>query len=93
MANYCTCLVNPFQPCVAFHTETSHLVRRGEQMTGFYMKRDTRLKWVNPLHNTSPFLHQKSDLGLISFAYSRKCHKNQTFEMASHLDRQLRVQS
>ena len=39
-------LFNPFQPSVAFHIETSHLICCANQMTGFYMKRNTGLKWV-----------------------------------------------
>ena len=31
----------------AFHIETSHLFCRAKQITGFYMKRNTGLKWVN----------------------------------------------
>ena len=38
--------INPFQPCVAFHIETSHLFYRANQMTGFYMKRNKGLIWV-----------------------------------------------
>ena len=38
--------VNPFQPSVAFHIETSHLFCRAKQITGFYMKCNTGLKWV-----------------------------------------------
>ena len=34
-----------FQPSVAFHIETSHLFCKAKQMTGFYMKRCTGLKW------------------------------------------------
>ena len=40
-------LFNPFQPSVLFHVETSHLLCIAKQMTGFYMKCSTRLKWVN----------------------------------------------
>ena len=40
--------VNPFQPSVAFNTETSHLICSPKQMTDFCMKRNTGLKWVNP---------------------------------------------
>ena len=29
--------VNPFQPTVAFHTETSHFIYNANQMTGYYM--------------------------------------------------------
>ena len=34
------------QPNVAFHIETSHLFCFAKQVTGFYMKRNTGLKWV-----------------------------------------------
>ena len=37
---------NPFQLSVAFHIETSHLFCFAKQITGFYMKRNTALKWV-----------------------------------------------
>ena len=40
-------LVNPFQPSVAFHIETSHLFYSEKQMTGFYIKLNTGLTWVN----------------------------------------------
>ena len=38
--------VNIFQPSIAFHIETSHLICSANQMTGFYMKCNTELKWV-----------------------------------------------
>ena len=38
--------LNPFQPRVVFHKETSHLLCSAKQMTGFYMKLNARLKWV-----------------------------------------------
>ena len=38
---------NPFQPSVAFQIETIHLLNSSKQMTGFYMKRNTGLKWFN----------------------------------------------
>ena len=38
--------INSFQPSVALHIETSHLVCPANQMTGFYMKCNTGLKWV-----------------------------------------------
>ena len=46
-----TCLqshfrVNPFQPSVASRIETSDLTYRAKQMTVFYMKGHTWLKWV-----------------------------------------------
>ena len=37
---------NLFQPSVAFYIETSHLFCKAKQMTGFYMKRNTGMKWV-----------------------------------------------
>ena len=39
--------INPFQFSDAFHIETSHLICSSNQMTGFYMKCNTELKWVN----------------------------------------------
>ena len=41
----CKSQFNPFQGSVAFHLETSHLFCRANQLTGFYMKRNTTLKW------------------------------------------------
>ena len=38
--------LNPFQPSVVFHVETSHLFCSANQMTGFYMECNTGLKWV-----------------------------------------------
>lgn len=35
--------INSFQPVVAFHIETSHLICAANQMIGFYME----LKWVD----------------------------------------------
>ena len=40
---------NSIKPSVAFHIETSHLPGIANQMIGFYMKRNTWLKWINPL--------------------------------------------
>ena len=40
-------VVNPFHSSVAFHVEASHLFCRAKQVIGFYMKRNTGLKWVN----------------------------------------------
>ena len=34
-----------FQPSIAFHIETSRLFCSAKQMTGFYMKHNTGLKW------------------------------------------------
>ena len=63
MADFCTLIfvvldnvsltfrftANPFQPSVAFHIETSHFFCRAKQMTSFYVKRNTGLKWGNHL--------------------------------------------
>ena len=38
---------NPFRLSIVFHTETSHLIYTVNQITGFYMKCNTGLKWVN----------------------------------------------
>ena len=38
--------INPFQPSVALHKETSHLFCRPKQVIRFYMKRNTGVKWV-----------------------------------------------
>ena len=43
--------VNPFLLNMAFHIETSQLICSANQITGFYMKCKTRLKWVNYLTN------------------------------------------
>ena len=40
-------LVNPFQPSVAFYTKTSHMICGVNRMTGFYIKCNTGLKWIN----------------------------------------------
>ena len=39
--------IKPFQPSVAFHIETSHLICSENQMTGFCIKCSTWLKWVH----------------------------------------------
>ena len=45
--NFETCQFNPLQPSFAFHVETSHLICTTNQMTGYYMKCNTGLKWVD----------------------------------------------
>ena len=42
--------LKPFQLRAAFHIETSHLICNAYQMTGFYMKSITGLKWVKCLN-------------------------------------------
>ena len=39
--------LNPSQSSAAFHITTSHLIYTENQMTGFYMKYNSGLKWVN----------------------------------------------
>ena len=41
-------MINPFLPSVAFHIKTSHFFCSGKKMSGFYMERNTELKWVKP---------------------------------------------
>ena len=43
-------IINPLQPGVAFHTETSHLFCRAKQMTGFYLNRNHGLKRINLMY-------------------------------------------
>ena len=38
--------MNQFYPIVVFHIETSHLICSANQMTFFYMKCNTGMKWV-----------------------------------------------
>ena len=40
-------LINLFQSIAAFYIETSHLFSSAKQMTCFYMKCNTELKWIN----------------------------------------------
>ena len=40
-------IFNSFQPSAAFYVETWDLICNVKQMTGFYMKCNTALKWVN----------------------------------------------
>ena len=39
-------MLNPFQPSVAFHIETSHLICNVILTIGFYMRCNTGLKWI-----------------------------------------------
>ena len=49
-------LISPFEPSVASDIETSHLIWNANQMTVFYIRCNTRLKWVNPFEtNVSCF--------------------------------------
>ena len=40
---------NKFQPSIAVHVETSHLICTADLMIGFYMMCSTGLKWVKIL--------------------------------------------
>ena len=42
--------INQFQPIVPFHIETINLICIANQMTGFYMKCNAGLKWINSSH-------------------------------------------
>ena len=42
-----TCSINTFEQNVTFNIETTHLFCRAKKMTGFNMKRNTGLKWIN----------------------------------------------
>ena len=47
---YEICLgIKQFQPSVSFNIETSNLICTANERTGFYMKCNTRLKWVKHL--------------------------------------------
>ena len=37
---------NSFQCSVAVHVDNSHLICTANQMTGFYKKYNTKLKWI-----------------------------------------------
>ena len=71
---------NPFQPFVAFHIETSHLVCSVKQMTGFYMERNTG--WNGLI--LKKVLVSKVIVTLImpdSKICSRKCHDELKFSL------------
>ena len=56
--------VNPFQPSVPIHIETSHLICWANQMTGFYMKCKTALNWVKDRKEI--FAQQKEILTILA---------------------------
>ena len=61
---------NPFQPSVAFHIETNHLICLGNQMTGFYVKCNTGLKWVKQvLLLKTVFVRPESKTAIFSAFY------------------------
>ena len=69
-----------FQPSAAFHIETSHLFCSVKQMTGFFIKSNTGLKWLKgvftgkPQFNTFPF----TELTYLPF-------KQQPHKMVKHI--------
>ena len=60
-----------FGPSVAFHIETSHLISIANQMTGFYRKCNTGLKWVKLEKLTKSIFHSTNFeiLNLISHLF------------------------
>ena len=70
-------LVNPLQPSVAFHIETSHLFYSANQMAGFYMKYNTRLRWVNSKNMRvlyANYLISKTTCLYVSGGYGNETH-------------------
>ena len=56
-------LINPFQPSVVFHIETSQLLCRAKEITGFLMRCNTGLEWVKgyrgfPFEGSINYLHK-----------------------------------
>ena len=56
--------LNPFYLSVQFHIENRHFFGRGNQMTGFYMKRNSRLKWVKYALHARAYIHLYTKLQL-----------------------------
>ena len=48
-------LINPFQPSVAFHIETTLVIFTANQITGFYLKCNNGLKWVKAVNQWAGF--------------------------------------
>ena len=48
-----------FQPSLAFYIETSHLIYTANQMTSFYMKCSTGLKWVKGYNKSKLQIYSK----------------------------------
>ena len=80
--------LNQFQPSVAFHIETSHLFCRAKQMTGFYMKRNTGLKWVNSFQANACFLFPLKNIGFsgeLKWEHRSRMGKSQTLNFQTKL--------
>ena len=54
-------VLNPFQPSVAFHIETSHLLCTKNQMAGFYMKCNSGMNWFKWVMKIAPCPNFKRD--------------------------------
>ena len=52
--------INPLQPSVTFHIESSHLIYTEKQMTGDHMKCNSEQKWVKI--TASSWLHAHTNL-------------------------------
>ena len=59
--------INPFQPGIVFHKETSHLILNKNEITGFYLKCNKWLKWVEINPNKYINLHFELALSWIIF--------------------------
>ena len=46
-------LLNPFQPSVAFYTDTSYLFYKAKQLTDYYMKCNTGLRQAKAIQANS----------------------------------------
>ena len=74
-------LINPFQSTVTFHIETNHLICTANQMTGFYMKCKTGVKWVK---GKRIFPINIKRLGIINIFNIFNCYisyRNQSFDL------------
>ena len=63
-------------PGVAFHIETSHLVCSTNQITGFYMKCNTRLKWGKWMLDTTCKVSKYGVFSGFIFLYSVQIQEN-----------------
>ena len=60
--------INPFQPNFVLHIETSYFICNANPMACFYMKCNTRLKWVTWKNQSKDLFHSLKKLNLmISF--------------------------
>ena len=78
------CLFDPFRLIVTFHIETSHLICRENQMTGFYMKCNAGLNWVNGKFVTN-FSSVFANVGKAVFTCSKSVIETIIYEICSKL--------